>query len=137
MELDCPECLSAMEVVTHGDLTLDLCKRCRGVWFDRHELAALWSFALSTTALSKSLNSKSPGLEVDAGTMLVDTLHSAELLAYTPDVGVAVVEGVAHTASGSIEILAVVPEVAGAVAEAAAATFEILLEAVAAILSGF
>ena len=100
-------------------------------------MAALWSFALSTAALKKSLSSRSPSVEVDPGSMLLETLHSVEILAYTPDVGVAVVEGVAHAASGSVEILAVVPEVAGAVAEAAAVTFKILLEAVAAILSGF
>jgi Zn-finger nucleic acid-binding protein len=34
MSLECPKCLSAMQPVTHGDVTVDRCPACGGLWFD-------------------------------------------------------------------------------------------------------
>jgi Zn-finger nucleic acid-binding protein len=44
--LACPACADPMQVVTHDDLRLDLCLRCRGVWFDAKELTHVWNAAL-------------------------------------------------------------------------------------------
>jgi hypothetical protein len=35
-----------MQVVIHDDLRLDMCSRCRGVWFDAKELTHVWNAAL-------------------------------------------------------------------------------------------
>jgi Zn-finger nucleic acid-binding protein len=40
--LDCPKCTGAMTTATHDDIELDVCRRCRGVWFDHAELEAVW-----------------------------------------------------------------------------------------------
>jgi Zn-finger nucleic acid-binding protein len=44
--VDCPVCREPMEVVTHNDLRLDVCRQCYGIWFDADELAQLWNAAL-------------------------------------------------------------------------------------------
>jgi len=34
----CPECHSAMKVVPRGEVLIDICPSCRGVWLDGGEL---------------------------------------------------------------------------------------------------
>ena len=35
--LQCPKCSHGMEEVTHGDVTIDRCTHCKGIWFDAEE----------------------------------------------------------------------------------------------------
>jgi Zn-finger nucleic acid-binding protein len=44
--LDCPVCQKTLERLERGDLTLDVCRSCRGVWFDNHELAQIWNMEI-------------------------------------------------------------------------------------------
>lgn len=37
MNMTCPKCSAPMEPVTHGDVTVDRCTSCRGLWFDLME----------------------------------------------------------------------------------------------------
>ena len=37
MNIACPKCASAMEPVTHGDVTVERCTACKGIWFDLME----------------------------------------------------------------------------------------------------
>ncbi|MGE0489906.1 MAG: zf-TFIIB domain-containing protein [Vulcanimicrobiota bacterium] len=37
----CPRCRQAMEKTAVADLSLDVCRLCQGIWFDRGELSAL------------------------------------------------------------------------------------------------
>ena len=39
--VDCPDCGKAAEIVRLGQLELDLCGACGGLWFDRNELERL------------------------------------------------------------------------------------------------
>ena len=42
--LKCPKCHHGMEEVSHGDVTIDRCTNCKGIWFDldeAHQLKAL------------------------------------------------------------------------------------------------
>ena len=41
--IDCPRCDQTMRVVTDRGLRLDVCTHCKGAWFDRHELASIWT----------------------------------------------------------------------------------------------
>jgi Zn-finger nucleic acid-binding protein len=41
--LACPSCKAKLQVMEQGGLRLDACTRCRGVWFDNVELAAVWN----------------------------------------------------------------------------------------------
>ena len=39
--LQCPKCQHGMDEVTYGNLTVDRCTECRGLWFDTGEAEAL------------------------------------------------------------------------------------------------
>jgi len=127
--LACPRCTVVMERSSQGGVILDVCRGCKGVWFDRHELEAVWTIVLATAIQRVSATHGGP---VDIG----DPSALLEILSYSPDLGVAIVEGSGHALGATLEVLASVPEAAGLVAEAAGAVFEVLVEVVAAILSG-
>jgi Zn-finger nucleic acid-binding protein len=48
--LQCPRCERRMRVVFRDELRLDLCQRCRGLWFDNVELARIWNTGIETFA---------------------------------------------------------------------------------------
>jgi Zn-finger nucleic acid-binding protein len=50
--LDCPKCGRQMAVEFYQGMRLDACTHCRGVWFDRHELDAIWRMEM--TALQQA-----------------------------------------------------------------------------------
>lgn len=128
--LECPSCCTPMQRVEHEGVTLDLCRSCTGVWFDRHEISAVWTLAL-TTAVAKRPGSHGgvdgAGGALDASGALVDALL------YAPDVGVMVVHGSARAIGASLEAL---PELLGAGMDAAGAVFDVLVSIVAAVLEG-
>ncbi len=37
----CPKCEAEMEAVTCGDVVIDRCSACKGIWFDRGEAESL------------------------------------------------------------------------------------------------
>ena len=80
--IDCPKCDQPMSAAAHGPVTLDVCKTCRGVWFDRGELAYIWSGALALVALRNGASQTGDGggslAAVDLGGSLL------EALAYAP-----------------------------------------------------
>ncbi len=39
--MQCPKCNSGMDEVTYGNLTVDRCTGCQGIWFDTGEAEAL------------------------------------------------------------------------------------------------
>lgn len=39
--LKCPKCRHGMEEVSHGDITIDRCTECQGLWFDGDEAQRL------------------------------------------------------------------------------------------------
>jgi hypothetical protein len=113
---------------THDGLTLDVCTRCRGVWFDRHELSAIWTVAITAVVTGGSANARrAQAAASDGGGAL------AEALVYGPDVGAVVIEGSLRVAGSAIDAI---PDAAGFVAEAAGGVFEALLAMVAAALDG-
>ena len=62
--LRCPSCAKLLEPARTGATKLDVCRNCRGVWFDSVELKEIWNTALvqrrgmrPTTALDVAANS--------------------------------------------------------------------------------
>lgn len=127
--LDCPICNQPMRTASLGELRLDSCERCKGVWFDHHELESVWRMELNA-ALERR---RARGLDLeDAGSLLLlDTLMWHPGMIYYG----------AHAAGSlvgaSVEALANAPAAAGGVVEAAgeaaAGVFETILE----IISSF
>jgi len=129
--IDCPQCALPTRRVTHDGLTVDVCTRCRGVWFDQHELSAIWTVAIAAAVDGGGANSsRALSTTGDGGAALLD------VLVYTPEVGAVVVEGSLRVAGAAIDGLSAAPEAAGVVVQAAGGVFEALVSMVGAVLDG-
>jgi Zn-finger nucleic acid-binding protein len=128
--LDCPQCDRELKRVEHQQATVDVCAKCRGVWFDRHEIASVWTLALAT-ALQGRLAAGGDALSGSP-----DVASVVDALSYSPDVGGLIIEGSVRSATAVLDGLASAPEAAGLVAEAAGSVFEVLLSIIGAILEG-
>ena len=95
-------------------VTLDICTKCKGVWFDHHELEAIWRMERGRVA------ARSDGREgLDA---------AAEALLWAgPDVAFVGAVGAAQVADAAAETA---PAFLQGVAEAAGNVFESLVEIV-------
>ena len=100
--------------VPSAGVTLDICTKCKGAWFDHHELEAIWRLERSRVAARRD----GQGADVVAEALL----WTGPDLAFFGAVGAAQVTGAAaETAPGFLE----------GVAEAAGNVFESLVEIVA------
>src|SRR6185436_712661 len=68
-EIACPACDVKTERVHADGLTLDVCARCKGVWFDHVELRSVWNLKLGEMARGNT--SALPG---DRSSVLVEAL---------------------------------------------------------------
>lgn len=134
--LDCPVCDHVMLVESHALLRLDVCRTCKGVWFDHHELREIWSahFDLALQKRSATVSSLSGA----GGRVLEDVLFNA--LFFAPDV---IVHGAATGISTAADVsthvagaMAALPEASGAVFEAAGEAASGVFEAIVEIIGG-
>lgn len=100
-DLACPTCDELMTRRAHQGLALDVCARCRGIWFDHHELAALWTLNLAEA-------SRRHGGGTEALAIGGDVLMSAMI--WTPGL-------VLHGAAGAAQLGGAAVEVVGSAAE--------------------
>jgi len=126
--LDCPSCQQPMEPVRHGGATLDVCRRCKGVWFDHHELELLWK-AASEKALARARERGLSG-PADAGAAVL-----LDAMVFAPDLAFLGAHAAVQAAAASGHLLTGAPGAVGAAAEtaaeAASSVFEVLVEIVA------
>ncbi len=133
-ELACPLCETRMDRRTHGNLVLDVCAPCRGVWFDHAELKSVWSLAVSDTV------AKQPGRGAHAAAMAGDVL--LESLFWAPGLvlhaGSAAAQGAGQvigslghvSAAGAAETAMGAMEVVG---DAAEGVFTMIMDVIASI----
>lgn len=135
--LECPACARPMRAGSHAGLHLDACGGCRGVWFDHHELRAIWEAGFDGALRGRALRlAATPGeARTGPGEVLLDTLFHA------PDLAFHGARGVAHAASHVPDLVAVAPEVATGllegIGEAAVSVFEVIASIVGGIFEGF
>lgn len=137
--LECPSCQCEMERVQHGDFRLDLCRNCRGTWFDREDVMALWTPRFDRALVRRGVSRREvAAMGADATS---DILFHA--LFWGPDVvelGASAVGGIAVGAgevlAGAPDALTAMPEVAGGVVEAVGEAAVGVFEAVAEIVGG-
>ncbi len=119
-------------------MTLDVCRACRGVWFDNYELADIWNMEVRRNLPTVTGAGGSVGV---ADYFLLDAVLWAPDLVFLSAHGVAhgaasVAGGVAEVAGGGIEGVA---DVAGGAVEGATevagGVFEIIAEIIAGIFS--
>lgn len=132
--LDCPACERPMRTEAHAGLRLDVCGGCRGVWFDHHELAAIWQ-----AGFGRAAGERSPGAAWGgAGEVLLESLF------YAPDLAFYGARTAANVAAGAAshvpDLVAAAPEVAATVfevvGEAAASVFEVIVSIICGIFEG-
>ena len=131
--LPCPSCDRLMERRAHGTLVLDVCKRCRGVWFDHAELGALWTMSLDATGSRRGEGAVTAAMI--GGDVLLDALM------WNPHWVIYGAHGVGHAVAAGAETLgsaaAHAPEAAiGAMevaGDAAAGVFETILEMISSL----
>lgn len=128
--IDCPTCGRKLEPQVHEGLRLDVCNKCKGVWFDHIELDAIWKSALSANVARKRPSKGAVAADV-GGEVLVNTLF------FAPDVlfyGAYATGMALETGAGT---LMNAPEVVGGAAEAiggaAASVFDSVLEIISGI----
>jgi len=118
--IDCPCCNRPMQRESRGGVHLDVCRGCKGAWFDHQELSLVW-----TAQTAMALEHRSAGSRLaDAGAVTGDVM--LEVLFYAPDVAI---YGTAHAISGIAQVAAHVPEMAAAAPEAAIAVVAVAGEA--------
>lgn len=123
--LDCPACDTRMLQVRQSALTLDVCKRCKGVWFDHHELEEIWKLELDRFVAKRGKGGK---LARRAGHTGGDVL--VETLFWTPDLVFLGGHAALHGAAAAAEAA---PAALDAVGGAAGGVFETIVEIVAGV----
>lgn len=133
-EISCPMCDTRMERRAHAGLTLDVCARCRGVWFDHAELRSVWSLALSRVVEQRT--GRGTQAAAIAGDVLLESLFWAPGLVM--HAGGAAAAGVGHiagavgnmSAGGAANAALGAAEAVGGAAES---VFEQIMEIIASI----
>jgi Zn-finger nucleic acid-binding protein len=123
--LECPRDGAPMARIERDGLTVDVCKRCRGVWFDNVELAEVWNRTLGT------LQRRRPGAAAPADFAADHFLLYA--MFWAPDLPL-------YAGYAAVQAIGPVVEVAGGAAGAAVeATGELaggVFSAIAEIIAG-
>ncbi len=122
--LNCPACDTRMLQVRQSSLTLDVCKRCKGVWFDHHELEAIWELERDRLVARRGRDG-AVGRTAEAG---ADVLF--ETLFWAPDLVFVGAHVAGHAVAAAAEAA---PAALDAVGDAAASVFEAILEIVGGI----
>jgi Zn-finger nucleic acid-binding protein len=127
--LACPACDRPMLVESHAGLRLDVCRECKGVWFDHHELESIWKDSLDRSVRDRERRTGTAVAEAGdvAGEVL---LHS---LFFAPDLVFYGARAAGHAAAASAEVVANLPGAIGAAPEVAAAAVEAAGEAASSV----
>lgn len=138
--LDCPSCDRPMKRETRDGLTLDVCRVCKGVWFDHHELGTIWNVQASLALQTRSGTATSR--TADAGDVLLDVMWYAPTLPYYGAMGAAhAVSGLAQGAAHLPGMIGSAPEAAvgmvEAAGDAAGGVFEVIAGIIEAIFGMF
>lgn len=133
--LDCPSCDRPMQRESRDGLHLDVCRACKGAWFDHGELDAVWNVQASLALQRRPATAALAADGGSAGDVLLDVLWFAPDLALHGAVGAAhLVSGAAEAATHLPELAAAAPETAVVVVEAAGEAAGGVFEVIAGIL---
>lgn len=123
----CPSCDRPLDAQNHDGLRLDVCKRCRGVWFDHIELAAIWNLTVDAAKLRPRPKNKS-GVAGDASLLVVD------VLVWTPDLFLYGAHGAGMVVGSGASVLMQAPEATASMLEGAGDLAAQAFEAVVSML---
>jgi len=134
--IDCPKCSKPMKPVQYQNLKLDVCKHCRGVWFDAIELSEIWNLKFDELAQKRrSLGGKE--IADEGAAIFLDALI------WAPDLVFEGADAVIHAGGSILESAADLPigdlaeSAVEATGELAGNVFEAIAEIIGDILSDF
>lgn len=130
--LECPTCSRDMDVSEQAGMRLDYCTRCKGVWFDHDELAAVWNMEVNALAERRQ------GDATLGSVVLLDSLMYDPFMMYygihaAGYVAGAAAEALAHAPDMLGSAPEVLGEVAGAATEVAGSLFETIVEIISSL----
>ena len=125
--IDCPVCQRPLVPETFQKVKLDVCRSCRGVWFDHAELETIWKLSLDNGLRRR----RDAGLSanVDASGLIV-----VDALMYMPDVLFLGARAAGYAVSGAADAVASSGLIEG-VGDAAGSVFETVVEIISGIFS--
>lgn len=134
--IDCPTCSRPLQPIEYEKLKLDICKQCKGVWFDEIELSEIWNLQIDSLAKKRQ---QASGESTPAYGDAASLFH--EVLVWNPDLALYGAYAIAEAGQASVEVsahaLSHAPEVAGAAVEGtgelAAGVFEVIGEIICGI----
>lgn len=126
--LQCPHCRKPMQVAQQQGLSLDVCKHCKGVWFDHAELAAIWQIELNTAMQNRA--AVVPGAVADGGGVLLEALW------WSPDLMFFGAHAAGHALGAAGHVVAEAPGLIAAAGEVVADAAGAVFEAIVALLEG-
>ena len=115
----------------HDGLRLDVCAHCKGVWFDRHELEAIWRIELDSALKRRARLYAAGQTTAEAPIVVLDALTFDPWLTYYG------LEALVHGGAGTVELVRGAGEIASGagevVAEAASSVFETIVDIISGI----
>lgn len=146
--LDCPRCEKPLEPVQRNGLKIDVCKSCRGAWFDNSELAEIWNRSVTAAAARNGV--ADPEERFFGGYFLVDALmwhtvlgsHAAHASVATDVAGVGtagVADAVAGAGIGEVagDVVGGIGDAAGGIVDNVGEVAGGLFDSIADIFDGF
>lgn len=132
--LECPACGREMRRKRQDGVMVDVCRACKAMWLDHHELSVLWTAASATALAHAGPRAGFTAGDMDAGTFLLDVLWHA------PDLPLALVHGgfhaAGHAAGAAADVVVNAPELVGGAAEAAAEAAGSVFDVIVGIIGG-
>jgi Zn-finger nucleic acid-binding protein len=136
IRLDCPECERPLEVVeqdvqdhasvdktTQLRVRLDVCRSCKGVWFDHDELESIWKLELQAHVQRRGETN-----ELTAGSLVL-----LEALTYDPFLAFYGVQAAGYALGGAAELISKAPAAFAAAPEAVSGMVEVAGEAASSV----
>jgi Zn-finger nucleic acid-binding protein len=127
--INCPSCDRELKVETHEGYRLDVCRNCKGVWFDHVELSAIWKLSLQATRDSRRRYG-AVDAAADGSSLVLDSLI------WAPDLVFHGAHAAGMAVQGGAELLTHAPEAVGALAEGAGEVAGGVFEAIVSIVGG-
>lgn len=127
--IHCPSCDRPMKPEVHDGLRLDVCARCKGVWFDHVELAEIWRLSVQASR-QRLATANEPGVAGDVA------IGAAYALSYSPELFIYGARSAGLGIEAGASALSHAPDAAAAVFEGAGEAAGGIFDAVMSIIDG-
>jgi Zn-finger nucleic acid-binding protein len=127
--INCPSCDKELSVEEHEGYRLDVCRACKGVWFDHVELEAIWKLSLTASRRAPERSGATDAAEIGSYVLLDSLFWAPHLFLHGAHSA-----GMAATEVGGAMLSA--PDAVGGIAEGAADAASGAFEAIVGIISG-